>query len=125
MPPLTPLWRRPCNWGREPDGEKAQGTIKILLKSSKLSDSTPILAIIRGGGASKRDIKLHPCLAVPVLFPKNRGLGTSAKLEGQERFSAHFFPCNDIGLLFNFVKVGGAAVPSAPAVPGHRRRRIV
>ena len=47
-----------------------------------------------------------------------RGSGTSAKLEGQERFSSHFFPCNALGLMLNFAKVGGAAAASAAAVPG-------
>ena len=34
---------------------------------------------------------------------------------GQELFSTHFFPCNAIGLMLNFAKVGGQPDPAAPA----------
>ena len=42
-------------------------------------------------------------------------------LEGQERFSANFPPCNDIGLMLNSVKVEGAVTPPPPPphVSGH------
>ena len=35
-----------------------------------------------------------------------RSSGTAARLEGQKRFSAHFFPRNAIVLMLNFAKVG-------------------
>ena len=45
-----------------------------------------------------------------------RGSGTSATLEGQERYSAKFFPCNATVLTLNFAKFGEEAAPFAPSV---------
>ena len=52
----------------------------------------------------------------------HKGSGTSTKLERQERFSGHFFPCNAIGLMLNFAEVGrrGEQLPALPPpFPGH------
>ena len=49
-----------------------------------------------------------------MLCQSTRGAGSVPKLEGQERFFAHFYPCNALGLMLNFAKVGGTAAPSAP-----------
>ena len=52
------------------------------------------------------------------------GLGTSAKLGGRP-ISVHFFPYNAIVLMLKFAKVGGAAAPSALAVPGPLSSTII
>ena len=52
------------------------------------------------------------------------GSRTSEKLEWQDRFSAHFFPCNyieAIGLKSHFAKVGGAKSLSKSSVPAVSR----
>ena len=36
---------------------------------------------------------------------------------GQKRFSSHFFPCNVIGLMLNFAKIGGHAAPADSSLP--------
>ena len=62
-------------------------------------------------------MQLYPFYIPNMYVGGGGGSGTSAKLEDQERFSAHFFSCNALGLMLNFVKVGGAAAPSVLAVP--------
>ena len=55
---------------------------------------------------------------------EQQGLGNvSARLEGQERFSAGFLPCNVIGLMSNFAKIGWGAVPPLPGVSGRLQSR--
>ena len=44
--------------------------------------------------------------------------GNVCEVEGLERLSLHFFPCNAIGLMLNFANVGEAGARSVPALPG-------
>ena len=51
--------------------------------------------------------------------PATSRLGNDRKVEGQERLSDHFFPCNAIiGLMLDFAKVGRTDAPFALVVPG-------
>ena len=59
------------------------------------------------------------CKSGPYYRFSGRDVGRFIKSGGggQERFSTHFFPCNTIGLMFNFAKVGWATAPTAPELP--------
>ena len=58
-------------------------------------------------------------MSTTIIAEWSRGAGSVPKLEEQERtyMLAHFYPCNAIGPMLNFAKVGGAATPLPPSVP--------